>query len=146
MPSPLHWPIYYAKIVGMTTAVTDEPVTKTFGHLTLHASRTVDHGYALNVHTGPTRIADLCITTASRAVFRQVYRLIAEHALTGTHPDLILRALREHTATRVDQGMRGNGNPRTDLVAWDQLADAIRSTAEQARLAELVARYHAAAA
>lgn len=74
--------------MGQTIAL-NEPNTRTFGNLTLHATRTIDGGYALNVWAGMERISALGITTADRATFRAHYRMVAEAALAGTKAERI---------------------------------------------------------
>lgn len=61
------------------------PVIKSYGALSLTASRTVDGGYAINTMTasGGTRFDALGYTTRDRDAFKARYRLIAEGALAG---------------------------------------------------------------
>lgn len=83
--------------MGQTIALT-ETNTRTFGNLTLHANRTVDGGYALNVWAGMERIPALGITTADRNTFRNRYRTVAESALAGVKPEVIAEQI--HHAER----------------------------------------------
>jgi hypothetical protein len=70
------------------TSAPGDSVAKLYGSLTITASRTVDGGYAINAFTGPIREANLCFTTADRALYKRVYRVLAEGGLAGVRRDL----------------------------------------------------------
>jgi hypothetical protein len=88
------------------TAVLSTPVIKTFGSLTITAQVTVDGGYSINVMTGPIREHALCFTTADRALYRRVYRVIAEGGLAGVRPDGIHAALLDTLTGDLQTAMR----------------------------------------
>lgn len=58
------------------TAARPEPVSRTYGSITITASRTIEGGYAINTFLGPNREPALCLATADRDTYRTAYRVI----------------------------------------------------------------------
>jgi hypothetical protein len=125
----------------MSTTASTAPVIKTFGSLTITASRTVDGGYSINAFTGPIREANLCFSTADRALYKRVYRVIAEGGLAGVRPDGIHAALLDTLAGDLHTAMRRRDGRTVELLnrALDRLATPVQALADRATLAGIAA-------
>lgn len=118
-----------------------QPVTKTFGSLTITASQTVDGGYAINVFTGPIREANLCFTIADRDLYRRVYAVIGEGGNNGVSPEGIHQALTDELARDLHAAQR---RPRPDKAriellnaALDRLDTPAQAEADRKTLADM---------
>lgn len=124
----------------MSTTVSSDPVTKTFGSLTIAASRTVDGGYAINTfaRTGGHRYDELSgFTTTDRNLYRRVYRLIAEGGMAGVHPDGIHQALVDTLTGDLQVAMRRRDGRQIEALnaALDRLATPAQALADRQMLA-----------
>jgi hypothetical protein len=132
----------------MSTTVVTAPVIKTFGSLTITAQVTVDGGYSINVMTGPIREANLCFTTADRALYRRVYRVIAEGGLAGVRPDGIHAALLDTLTGDLQTAMRRRDGRQIEVLngALDRLATPAQALADRETLAGIAETIRTAAA
>lgn len=93
-----------------------QPVTKTFGSLTITASQTVDGGYAINVFTGPIREDALCFTTADRDLYRRVYAVIGEGGNNRVAPEGIHAAVVAALTDDLRAAERRGNDNRIELI------------------------------
>jgi hypothetical protein len=123
------------------TSAPGDPVTKTFGSLTITAQVTVDGAYSISTMTGPIREANLCFATADRELYKRVYRLIAEGGLAGVRPDGIHAALLDALTGDLHAAMRRRDGRTVEALnaALDRLATPAQALADRQTLAGIAA-------
>lgn len=100
-----------------TTAARPDAITKTFGSVTITASRTVEGGYAINTMVGPERISALCSTTADRKLYQHRYKQIRDLALQGYTVEQIEARIAGQSAAAVAEAHDVIGCTLTQLAA-----------------------------
>ncbi|WP_433460639.1 hypothetical protein [Micromonospora sp. CA-248212] len=122
----------------MSNAVLSDPVTRTFGSVTITASLPVDGGYAINTFVGPERVSALSFTTADRDTYRAAYALIREGGRRRMHSDDIAAALVAKLTDMLHEVQRRRDTPsRARANELNDVLDRLTGPQDAARLADI---------
>jgi hypothetical protein len=123
-----------------TTAARPDPVTKTYGSVTITASRTIEGGYAINTFLGPNREPALCLATADRDTYRTAYKVIRAGGQMFAPVDDIAAALHAALTADLHRMQRRRDTPsRRRADELNDLLDRLASPADQRILDDLAA-------
>ncbi len=122
------------------TAAHPDPITKTFGSVTITASLPVDGGYAINTFVGAERIHALSFTTADRDTYRAAYAVIRDGGRQGVSVEGIREALDAALRNELFRMQERHDTPSRNRIEHINLVlDRLEQPADTARMDELAA-------